>query len=533
MTTETWAEYTGHMTGRENAVALNAQLARQVQQRVQEHDRYQVEFKLDYELIAGKMTRYQVQTYIFIPQSLGIRQETYPLTQFYKDIQNYWRLKTPTFTMDDIGHKNSSPLVRIEAIVQELEGEITPAQARQLIIHCKFLRAILKSASRGYFRALGFDIAQRPRAVTDEITRRVQGTVEQLLRNMQNILRRYRQACDQLQRVEGLPDEIMTAHQLTDESLSLLAEERLITALRVVELYMAEGRDTEELKQQLRATIHAEVSYRRCHFGRGSVLQPEDDNEEFLYRTSILKKFTSSVLYLSTSVAREGTALEQMLYAGAAGISMIFATVVAFYFQRIYGMFTLPLFAALVVGYMFKDRIKEMGRGLSVRYLQNKLNDRRIVIKSQDGKYELGYLREKVRFVAERDIPAEVMKVRNRPMLTALENDGQGETVICYTKKVVLYKDIFKRIYPDSPEITGINDILRYDVRPFLRKMADPLQRVLYLDRDCLRSAKCHKVYHINFVTAYEVLNPVQERTLTKTRLILNRKGIKRLEPLP
>ncbi len=47
-------------------------------------------------------------------------------------------------------------------------------------------------------------------------------------------------------------------------------------------------------------------------------------------RVSALKKSTSSVLWLATSTRREGTPWEQVFFAGVAGVSMIFAALVAF-----------------------------------------------------------------------------------------------------------------------------------------------------------------------------------------------------------
>jgi hypothetical protein len=41
-----------------------------IEQAVKLHDKYQVEVKLDYELLPGKKTCYQISTYIFMPQSL-------------------------------------------------------------------------------------------------------------------------------------------------------------------------------------------------------------------------------------------------------------------------------------------------------------------------------------------------------------------------------------------------------------------------------------------------------------------------------
>jgi hypothetical protein len=79
-------------------VGVTSNLKR-IQQAVKPHDKYQIEIKLDYSLDEGKKTTYQVSTYIFIPPSLGINKNTYSKEDFYRDIQNYIRLKTPTLIL--------------------------------------------------------------------------------------------------------------------------------------------------------------------------------------------------------------------------------------------------------------------------------------------------------------------------------------------------------------------------------------------------------------------------------------------------
>ena len=96
------------------------------------------------------------------------------------------------------------------------------------------------------------------------------------------------------------------------------------------------------------------------------------------------------------------------MLAMAAGLSMVFATLVAFYTQSRFGDLTFPFFIALVVAYMLKDRIKELGRYLFSAHLQTRLYDRRIDIRTQDGKQKLGVLREKMSFVNEADVPKPV-----------------------------------------------------------------------------------------------------------------------------
>ena len=73
-----------------------------VLRRIAAHDRYQIELKLGYPLTPGKETRYRIDTYLFLPASLGINNSTYTRTEFYRDIQTYIRMKTPSLLLEQI-----------------------------------------------------------------------------------------------------------------------------------------------------------------------------------------------------------------------------------------------------------------------------------------------------------------------------------------------------------------------------------------------------------------------------------------------
>ena len=88
-----------------------------IQQSAISHDRYQVELKLDYELNRGKETHYRISTYIFIPRSLGITEESYPKNELYRDIKNYIRIKTPQMSLRDLVDGNTSPLRTVQQIM--------------------------------------------------------------------------------------------------------------------------------------------------------------------------------------------------------------------------------------------------------------------------------------------------------------------------------------------------------------------------------------------------------------------------------
>jgi hypothetical protein len=500
-----------------------------IQQAIKPHDKYQIEIKLDYELLPGQQTHYRNATYIFMPHSLGIRPGTYPKADFYRDIQNYIRLKTPALILREFTKEGAgSPLLVLEKIITIENWAGQPEHHDRLINNFKFLSAMLKSAIREHFNLIQKRIAEAPRH--SKVSLLIHNLIEEFLVETKHISDKYRSFYPAFN-LPNIDEQLFTAYKLTDESLSLLIEESAVEMFQIVEAYLKKG-DKVDYKQKLSERVECETRHRRSR-GYRSVLKEGDENEEYLYRTSVLKKYASSVLYLSTAIRREGVNLEQFLFSIAAGLSMVFATVVAFYFQQQYGNLTFPFFIALVVGYMFKDRIKELIRQQFSHYLQNILYDRRTIIRTQDGKHQLGILREKVSFVTEKDIPKSILKTRNRDQISELDNDGQGEYVICYAKDIVLFAAAFEEAFGDIPEITGINDIIRYDIRAYLRKMAEPVQPKSFLEAGQLKTVACHKVYQLNFISRYRSIQPQKAKLDRRLRLVLNQEGIKRIEHMP
>lgn len=499
-----------------------------IQQAVKLHDRYQVEIKLDYELLSARETHYQIATYIFIPQNLGLTKYTYSKADFYKDIQNYIRLKTPNLILREFIENSASPLRVIERIIAAENWSSSPEAKTHLIENFKLLSAMLKSSIREHFGLVQTRIAEaRPES---KINLLIHNLVEEFLVESKKITDKYRSFYSTFN-LPNVDKQIFTAYKFTDESLSLLIEESAVEMFQIVEGYLKKGFKAD-FKHKLSDLAGYEIKHRRAQ-GYRSIIKEGDDNEEYIFRVSVLKKYASSVLYLSTAIRREGVELEHILFSIAAGLSMVFATVIAFYFQQQYGNFTFPFFMALVVGYMFKDRIKELGRSFFAKYLQSVLYDRRIVIRTLDGKHKLGILREKMSFIPEKNIPPAILSLRNRDQMTDLDNEGRGEHVICYSKDIVLYTDTFKDVLVNLPEITGLNDIMRYNIRACLEKMDEPIQAKSFLEGGQIKTALCNKVYHLHLVFKYSSSHLEGEEIYKHVRLILNQQGLKRIEHVP
>ena len=500
-------------------------VAQTIQQRMLAHDRFQVEMKHFYRLQPSGKSQYRITTYIFLPQSLGVHSGVYSQREFYRRAQNYVRLRTPDFSLQGLRTQPRSPLVQLQNILSVDGWERDTQKCKRVLTSLKFLRAILNSRLDRRLRRMN----PRSRRALPDPAAHVNAEADRYIEDVSAFASYFRGVVGLIQRVNA-PPGLTQDYRLTEESISLVLEESYLSAYQLVEQYSA-GDEKRRLQARLEALIKQETAYRSA-LGYSIQLQPDSDNEEYLFRSSALKKFTSNVLYLSASVEAEGRTLEQLLFAVAAGVSMIFATIVAFYFQARFGTFTFPVFVALVVGYMFKDRIKEVGRLLSVRLLRNFLFDRRITLETNDRSHELGYLREKFNFVPMADVPVAARELRRRGQATGLDGNGQEESVICYTKSVTLFSQRFESIFPGGPALTGVSDILRLDVRPFLHKMADPVQRKPLLREGRIQWVRAKKVYHVHLVSVMEGGKDAKPR-YTSSLLTLNRKGIVRVERLP
>ena len=491
-----------------------------VLRRVVVHDRYQLELKLGYPLRKGQETRYRIDTYLFAPHSLGINPVSYPQSEFYRDIQHYVRMKTPSFALAELLDSRASPLVRSETLLRTNQHGLSPAAEESLRSSLRILRAVLKSAAQNHLAPL----AIAPAPMTAETEETFVGLVIGAIESVDQIQHRYRALSAQLAATQASP-ELMRAYRLTDESISLLIEDLLLRVHQLAHAWLSPPL-LVKWQMTLVTRVRAEVDYRTTQ-GYPSVLRKET-RESYMRRVSALKKFTSSVLWLSTSTRREGTTLEQVLYAGVAGVSMVFATLVAFYAQAAYGEFTMPVFVALVVGYMFKDRIKETGKTLSSQLLNQHLYDYRTFIETQDGRRQLGYVREKVSYLPLSAMPAEVVAAR-----AAGSNDdpafaGNIETALLYAKLVTLRSDAFEHVTQDGVEITAINDIMRFDLRPFLRKMDEPYEQRLMLKGREVRTVRCHRTYHLNLVSVFTGEDGAV--TCERTLITLDRQGIQRID---
>lgn len=476
------------------------------------HDDYRIELKLNYPLPRGRgKTSYELGLYFFAPTSLGISPATYPKQRFYADMQAYIRVKTPSIPLNQLADGKESPLGRLRTMIEAMARKPSKGPPADYASNLKLFCCILKSAVRDFVAYL------LETAIAEDRER----LVEKYLQDVRRITAEYRSLRDTIQ-IPGIGKRAVEIYLFGDEYISLLIED--YTYHLVEELLRSGVALSQEKHKELLAMIDHEVQYRS---GRGYLSIPDEkkDNETLVFRRSVLKKYMATVLFLDAEVKKGGVIVEQTLFGLAAGFAMLFATTVAFISQSIYGNLTLPFFIALVVSYIFKDRMKEILRFYFSSKVTRFIFDYKTNIRNVT-RHVVGVCRESFEFIRRQRLASEIRTLRDRDHITEIENGWVGEQVFLYRKRIALHPDWKGSIFSQY-EIDGINDIIRFNIQEFLRRMDDPNKELFIMDDEGYHRIKGTRVYHLNLIVR---LTSGRHQSHIRYRVILNRSGIKRIE---
>jgi len=445
------------------------------------HDKYSIEFKMGF--VAGDQPHegdFSVGMWIFVPGSLDITPTTFTKAEFYRSVKSNIRLITPRYNLGDVVGGEAQPLKNVLATTNDIDYDY------QLKLFC----AIVKSALR--------DERDRILSMTDSAA--IKEACKSFVENCRSILEEF----DKLQKTK--------CHEYCSEFM-------FNTVCRYSYNLLTQG-----IKDDGIITLMQDVYKMQKQHGFPVVEQNSpSNNRDYIHRRGILKKYVESILFLRVPKKRDGILVEQAYYSLAAGMAMIFATVVAWAFQRYFGNLTWPLFIALIISYMMKDRIKELMRFWFAHRLSDKYYDNKAKISIRST--TIGILKEAVDFIPISSLPEKIEALRNKVHLFSAEDHFSDENVILYRKKVQLDRSTMEK--NSTYKFCGINDIIRLQVRPFLRKMDDPITTVSIVNEDGeMVVVPCAKDYFINIILQYRYGEVTECK---RFRMELNRDGIKNL----
>lgn len=478
------------------------------------HDKFSIEFKVGFVVRRKvKQNDFAINTWIFVPNSLDINPMTYSKSQFYKDTKSNVRLITPIFLLRDIVGGAAVPLKNIETVFDAMASTPTRTLARECEYQIKMFTAIFKSALRDELNHI----------VTKSTSEDVEYLCRSFIQNVQDVTTQYREL-RKIINAPTVPQNVINYFTFGDEFMSNIIEQHTFKMIDKLSALFVDERIY--LKEELSQLIVKEIAYKR---DRGYLVVAKDSpnsNRELVFRHGILKKYVESDLFLKARKKKDGVIVEQVYYSLAAGLSMIFATAIAFSFQLKYGNFTMPLFVALVVSYMLKDRIKELMRYYFAHRLGAKYFDNKTTISIKDE--PIGWSKEGVDFITEDKTPREIMDIRSRSPLLEAENQYTDEKILLYRKLVRIDRDKLELNSPYS--IAGINDILRFNINSFIQKMDNPEVPLYSMDgRGDISVINGQKIYYLNFLMQFQFEDQIDYK---RFRIVFNRTGIIDIEHL-
>ncbi|MBB4037613.1 hypothetical protein GGR21_003533 [Dysgonomonas hofstadii] len=475
---------------------------------VKVHDNFSLEFKIGF--ITGSKDRdaneFKINTWIFVPNSIDINRATYKKTDFYRDVKNNIRLITPVYSLQEILKAGRGPLPRlqkaIDALVLDPADEV---KTESFVYQVKMFVCIVKSALRRHVEIIE-SIATDDKTIDH---------VEAFIRDISEINLRYREMWDELENPE-ITKQQREYYLFGDDFLGNITEQytfQVISSLKDNPLY-------PQVKSGLNRLLENEIAHRKK---RGFMLLDKDNdkhNSLVITQRNILKKFVESDLFLQVIRKRDGLLAEQFYYSIAAGIAMVFATVVSFFATLRFGNFTTDLFLILVFSYMFKDRIKDMMRYYFSSQMGKKYFDTKLKLSIR--KQEIGWVKEAFDYMPDEKIPDEVKAIRARSPLVEAENQVYDEKIILYRKWVKLSKEDIEK-YKEY-RLSGINDITRFNLMNYTQKMDNPHIPLYMADEDngfvSIRGNKMYSLYFILHCKSDE------DEYYKKYRVLFNRRGI-------
>ena len=447
------------------------------------HDNFSVEFKFGFNCVHdGVKDDFAVNSWIFVPNSLDINPENYGKSQFYRDIKSNVRLITPVYKLREMAQEDSLPLKSLTSAIHA----VVQAPSDQLAVdayeyHLKMFAAIFKSALRDKAKAM---LEALPDA-SDLIERYVTRT--------QNVLSRFRALYEVID-LPTVPAKIKNNFRMSDEFMSHVMEVRTISLIKRIDSF--KDASCEQMRSRLVGMVADEHAYRdKVQF---QMLNGEPKRDRaLLHHYGMLKKYAEGELYIKLDKKKDGVALQQIYYSLAAGVAMVFATAVSWYYQQKYGSVTLPLFIVLVVSYMMKDRIKDLLRYYFAHRLGNNYYDKKATIAV--GKTKVGEIKEGFDFISEKKIPQEVRTLREKSSFVDDESEIFEEKVLLYRQRAVL--DDKALAVKDKYPRKGLNEILRLHLYRYVQKMDNPHMSVDTLDENGnITPLKVQKIYYINVV---------------------------------
>lgn len=472
------------------------------------HGSRQLEIKSRFPLEERRNSRFTMDIWCFIPATLDISEKGFGRNRFFEVTRSLTRLSSSRIPLSEIisPECSRSPLNRIRASL---------GQDRDRILYeLRALAAMYAAESREAEKEL---IQDSLTGIAGKAKKRIKSTLSEI----RSFLNQWHGLYTEFE-TSGSGRKLTEAYRWTDEYIGITTEKFLSDLYHHVE----QDEETESLLGRIRK-LAGEVQDHGLQMGYISP-DPESDEQEMeqrIQREGVLKKWAQSVLYLTHEESSRGRNLNQVIAGIAAAVAMSFAIVSTILAERYFPGRGLPWAVIIIVAYIFKDRIKESLRGILIRTWPSLVIDRRIRLTDRIGHLIVGIVSSRLRFGRFRDAPKAVRKkaARERAYFARL----LPEDDLVYFRREFRIRSSRLRRYHGRLEY--MTDIVRINLQDILIRMDDPEKVVPVFSEGKPVELRGSRTYPMTIVCR---LSSGAEKTSLARRILLVRKGIRRIEPI-
>ena len=453
---------------------------------IKQHGKKQIEVKQKIRITdKTKKLKYRVDTFFIFPGALQITENNFKKEEFKHNLKCYLSLSEQSPSLS--GLRNELSELRLSPGQEEESDDFYRR-------FCLKYKTALQESSRSLMENQELSV---------EETEAFLQTVNKLLEEFRKIKSSQENSDHLVQLLDKLDEylTVVTAFCLRDLSEVCIGEPRnkILSFWQEVEKYRASRFPVESI-------------------------EGESKESAFLMRWSFLKKFVQSSLFLDIRYKQGAPLLTHSIYGSAAALSMLFATVVAFFYQDRYGSLIRNLFFALVIAYIFKDRFKEIVRDwLSNVIFRRWIPDRRLFIFL--GKKKVGCAKENFDFVSLNELPISNKDILQEDARLLSDCFRQSKLTPYACDSIFRYSREITLSASEFPDEACLIDIIRFNISEFLHNLGATSEGLPFFC-DNGKSPKGEKLYNIYLFRSFCVGEKSDSEVI---RVTVNAKAVRRI----
>ena len=315
---------------------------------------------------------FELNTYFFIPNKLahgngdeldGGQSWSQPVVFPKIQRKNYYEISAMSLTELLNVHNNLSPLTRLEHMAQKVILPVESVLYELQMLVCITLDTCSKTRkAQLQYRYNSNNVENREQSqnilkIGNELRNEIEAELHNIIRAYLQIQNRLGQLGERY--LHEILYNISEFYQWALEDLN----HQIIKWIQDT-LHLSKSQQfSKKFQSELLAILEQQWLYQKQH-GFATLGTNEYHNESYLFHQRELKAWRYGGLSMFSTEARRQNVMNHVWPAIASAIAMIFALTVTLLSMNYYGQWSLPFLVFAVLGYMFKDRIKEILRNL-------------------------------------------------------------------------------------------------------------------------------------------------------------------------